>query len=480
MNQSPNPLLDSAMQLARRGELAAAEAMLVNAAITSPNDPRIDLSRARISANRGDPASVLSATERLLESSPGHAEALFLKAHALYSLGRLTETVDFIDGVDAGGDPKLAHNLLAIRVKSTMRDGDPKEVRADLDRLEAVEGDSTRLQMLRIELDRRTGDEASASNRCESLLARADLTPTDRAAVGLEMARLLDRDGRHAEAAEAAETANHAITPSFDAAAWSESMARTCDYFTRERLEQLPGPATGLGDRAARPVFIIGMPRSGTSLLEQIIASHPDAGGVGERRDPFLIDEDLSHLLRTPSPGWIEHADPRLLDRAAERYDSMIDLVGAPGRRVTNKALGLESMVGMLATLLPEARFIWIQRNAPDNRLSIWMHQIQLPWAWRLSDIDAVRSSHDRARDHWTSVLPERTMALSYEDLAREQAQETSRVLNFLELPESTACLEFHRSTRPVMTPSASQVREPMNDRAIGRAQAYRGLLHDP
>ena len=71
-------------------------------------------------------------------------------------------------------------------------------------------------------------------------------------------------------------------------------------------------------------------------------------------------------------------------------------------------------------------------------------------------------------------------MALSYEDLVREQAQETSRVLKFLELPESTACLEFHRSKRSVMTPFASQVREPMNDRAIGRAQTYRGLLRDP
>ena len=477
MNLPQNPLLQSAMQLAREGRLAAAEAMLLNAAATSTDDPRIDLARAKVSAARQDPAAVLTHAERVLARIPDHAEASFHKAHAYYSMGRLSEAVDFIDGIDVANDPNLAHNLLGLRVKAMMRDGDPNEIRAGIDQLEAIEGKTPRLQVLRIELDRRNGDEADALAGCEALLARAELQPSDRAAIGLQTSRLLDGAGRHAQAVNAAVTANRILAPSFDAEAWRTAMARTCDYFTSQRLEQLPRPAKGLGDRAARPVFIVGMPRSGTSLLEQIIASHPDAGGVGERQDPFLIDEDLSHLLQAPSPGWLEQASPPLLDRAAERYDSMIDIVGSRGRRVTNKALGLESVVGMLAVLLPEAKFIWIHRDAADNRLSIWMHQIQLPWAWRLADIDAARSAHDLARDHWSSVLPERTLTLRYEDLVREQTTEINRVLNFLGLEDSADCLRFHQSNRPVMTPSSGQVREPMHDRAIGRAAAYADLL---
>ena len=96
-----------------------------------------------------------------------------------------------------------------------------------------------------------------------------------------------------------------------------------------------------------------------------------------------------------------------------------------------------------------------------------------------LGDIDAVRSAHDHARTHWATVLPERTLTLTYENLVREQAAETSRILNFLGLEDSEDCLEFHRSTRPVMTPSAGQVREPMHARAVGRAEAYQGLLPD-
>ena len=465
------------MQLARRGNLVAADAMLVNAAAMSPDDSRIDLARAHVSSARKDPVSVLLAANRILTRTPDHPEASFLKAHALYSLGRLSEAVEFIDALEADAPPDLSHNLLGLRVKALMRDGDSEEIRSGLEQLEASEGKTPRLEKLRIELEQRSGDHAAALAGCETLLDRTDLPPSDRAEIGLQRARLLDRAARHADAAEAATIANDILAPPFDPDTWRDAMTRSCDYFTPQRLQELPRPARGLGEHSARPVFIIGMPRSGTSLLEQIIASHPEAGGVGERLEPLLIDQDLSHLLQAPSPRWLEQASPPLLDRAAERYDSMIDLVGAPGARVTNKALGLEPVVGMLATMLPESRFIWIHRSAEDNRLSIWMHQILLPWTWRLSDIDGVRSFHDHAREHWSRTLPERTLVVSYEHLVQEPTTEISRVLDFLELKHSTACLEFHRSQRAVMTPSASQVREPMHDRAVGRARAYRDLL---
>ena len=140
MNLPQNPLLQSAMQLAREGRLAAAEAMLLNAAATSTDDPRIDLARAKVSAARQDPAAVLTHAERVLARIPDHAEASFHKAHAYYSMGRLSEAVDFIDGIDVANDPNLAHNLLGLRVKAMMRDGDPNEIRAGIDQLEAIEG----------------------------------------------------------------------------------------------------------------------------------------------------------------------------------------------------------------------------------------------------------------------------------------------------------------------------------------------------
>ena len=471
MPTTPNPMLKEAMKQAGERRLAAATATLANAAIAMPDDPRIDLARIQVSAARHDPIGVLTAAERLLARIPSHGEARFHKAHALYSTGRLADTVAFIDSIDASADPRLEHNLLGLRVKATIRDADPSEILRDIDRLETIEGRSPRLQLLRVQLHVRVGDEISALAECEDMLDRSDLSPQDHSLAGLERARLLDRAGRHADAADAASRANEVLAPAFERQAWIARATETCRFYSPERMKSLPRPATGLGDRATRPVFIVGMPRSGTSLLEQIIAAHPEAGGVGERQEPFLIDEDMTQLMGTPR--WLEQAAGPLLDRIADRYDAMIDTVGAPGIRVTNKALGLDSMVGMLATMLPEARFIWIHRASEDNRLSIWMHHILQPWAWRLTDIDAALDAHDLARSHWATTLPDRTLVVAYEDLVRNQAEETSRILAFLDLAPAAECLSFHQSERPVMTPSALQVREPIHQRAIGRASSY-------
>ncbi|MCP4835298.1 MAG: sulfotransferase [Phycisphaera sp.] len=475
MPSTPNPLLDQAMAHARERRFVAATAALANAAVATPDDPRVDLACVQVSAARQDPIGVLTAAERLLEKIPTHAEARFHKAHALYSIGRLSDAITFIDSTDASNDPRLAHNLLGLRVKAMIRDADATEVMKDIERLQETEGRSPRLQLLRIQLQVRAGDQTAALAECDAMLRRSDLNPQDRCMAGLERARLLDRAERYSEAADAATLANEVRAPHFDHKAWADRASKNLRYFSADRLRSLPRPAVGLGDRAERPVFIVGMPRSGTSLLEQIIASHPDAGGVGERQEPFLIDEDMTQLMETPQ--WLEQAAGPLLDRAAGRYDTMIDRVGAPGRKVTNKALGLDSAIGMLATLLPEARFIWIHRTKEDNRLSIWMHHILQPWAWRLSDIDAAREAHDLARHHWAATLPDRTLVVGYEDLVGKQGEETARILDFLDLEPAEACLEFHRSSRPVMTPSALQVREPIHGRAIGRAHAYAGLL---
>ena len=164
---------------------------------------------------------------------------------------------------------------------------------------------------------------------------------------------------------------------------------------------------------------------------------------MGERPDPFLIDEDLADLFQTASPRWLDQAGPEVLDQAAARYLRMLDIMRARGSRVTNKVLGL-------------------------------------PWTWRLEDIDLARQIHDQAHDHWSVTLPDRICSSSYEGLIRDQVTETERILRFLDLPPSTRCLEFHRLKRAVMTPSATQVRNPLNADSIGRANAYRSLIEPP
>ena len=476
----PNSLVDEAFAALRRGATVKAAALIDSAATMTPEDPRVDLIRSRICGARHDAPGMLAASERVLAAVPDHPESLFAKAHALYSMGRPEEAIATIDAIDSDGNPNLAHNLLGIRVKALSLDGDPPEIQRILDRLIAAEGPSPRLVLLQIDLQRRLGENDLATAACTDLLARPDLQAHDRMQAGFKLALLQDRAGEPSLAADAARAANELGARPFDRDAFRRNAAERLEFFTPERFADRlqSGPETDAG--ADRPVFIVGMPRSGTSLLEQIIAAHPEADGVGERPDPFLIDEDLADLFQTASPRWLEQAGPEVLARAADRYLRMLDIMGARGSRVTNKALGLDAMVGVLATMLPQAKFLWIRRSHPDNRLSIWMHQIQLPWAWRLEDIDLARQVHDEAHDHWSVTLPDRICSISYEGLIRDQAAETERILRFLDLPPSDRCLEFHRLKRAVMPPSAAQVRNPLNADAIGRADAYRSLIVPP
>ncbi len=473
---APHPLIGEAMGQVRAGNPVKATATLDSAALMMPDDPRVDLARVRVCAARQDHIGVLAAAERVLIAIPGHPESLFHRAHALYLLGRLDRALEAVREIDASGHARLQHNLCAVEVKCLLRRGRIADARRGLERLAAFEGDTARIGLLRIEAARRSGEHEEVERRCQALLGRGDLVPADRVAVGFEWARLLDRVGRYDEAAKAASVANQAGAPSFDPRAFEEKASETMAYFTAERLAGLPRPAGGFSEDD-RPVFIVGMPRSGTSLLEQIVSAHPEADGVGERREPFLIDEDLAARLGRPSPGWLAAAPPELLGTASKRYADMLRIMETRGRRVTNKALGLETLVGFLAVVFPRARFLWIRRAASDNRLSIWLHWIQLPWAWRLPDIDAARRVHDRLHDHWMSVLPDRIHSIRYEQLVDDQAGETKRLLDFLGLGPAETCLDFHLSERAVMTPSSEQVRRPLNRDAIGRGAGYGKIL---
>lgn len=466
-------LLQKTQQLMHTGQLAAAAACLDQAAATGGTDQQIDVLRAQVSGARQDPAGALEALDRVLAQDPGIPQLVFGRIHALYSLGRLDDALDAIAATEAAVGTPLRHNLNGLRVMCLQRHGTAEQIRPILDELISVEGHSPRIVGFEIDLLRRTGAVGEAIARSEALLARADLNAPTRASAGLTLARLLDRAGRYDDAFHAAQTANDAGSQPFDAEEFERETNELIQFFTAETMQGLSHSR----ETSDRPVFVIGMPRSGTSMLEQIIASHPQGGGVGERQDPFILAEDLSVLLGQPLPGALTRATMDQLDGLAKRYLDMFGSASVSGDRIVNKALGLDRLVGFLSILLPNARFVWLHRDAADNQLSIYLHTILKPWAWRLDDIARVRRMHDRLGAHWLALMPERHLELSYESLTAEQAKETSRLLDFLDMPPDQATLRFHESARAVMTPSAEQVRQPMHQNAVGRWKHYADYL---
>lgn len=449
---------------------AEAARVLRLAATEAPDDPRVDLLAASVAGARHDHAGALAAIDAaIVKGLTPPPQIVFARIHALYTLGRLDEAITAIETTEADPGSPLAHNLLGLRAKCLEREGDLDDLRATLDLLAAVEGESPRIERLRASLDRRAGDRDAAIARLERTLDRPDAAPPDRMGAAFDLARLLDAAGRFDEAFEAATVGNRMATPGFDPVADARTVSESIAASSRAAMDAWPTSSID----SPRPVFIVGMPRSGTSLLEQIVASHPQAGGVGERQDPFILLEDLAADTGRAFPDLLAAAGVERLDAAATAYLTMLDRVGATESRVTNKALGLDRVVGFLARLLPGARFLWIHRDPRDAILSAYLHQIHQPWAWRLEHLIAAHEAHERLRTHWVTTLPERSLAVAYETLVADPTGSIDRVVEHLGLTPDPRCHRFHESDRVVLTPSHDQVRVPMNRRGVDRWQRY-------
>lgn len=466
--------LREAQGLMQARRLPEAARVLRLASTDAPDDPRIDLLTASIAGARHDHVGALAAIDSAIAKGfTPPPQIVFARIHARYTLGRIDEALAAIESTDAPPESPLAHNLLGLRAKCLERDGDLDDLRDTLDRLAAREGDSPRIERLRATLDRRAGDRDAAIARLQDTLDRPDAAPPDRLGAAFDLARLLDAAGRFDEAFEVATVGSRMVTPAFNPTADARQIDDLIAATGKAALDALPASSI----ESARPVFIVGMPRSGTSLLEQIIAAHPRADGVGERQDPFILLDDLTIEAEAAFPDLLGQIPAARLDAAASAYLAMFDRIGAAGDRVTNKALGLDRVVGFLSRLLPQARFIWIHRDPRDAILSAYLHEIHQPWAWRLEHLVAAHLGHARLREHALASLPDRSLAIPYEDLVAEPEAHIDRLLAFLDLPPDARCHRFHESGRTVLTPSHDQVRRPMSQTSVGRWQHYEAFL---
>ena len=228
------------------------------------------------------------------------------------------------------------------------------------------------------------------------------------------------------------------------------------------------------------PIFVVGMPRSGTTLVEQIIASHPDVRGGGElgilkgvveRRFPPLDGDDLAAALgRVPDKTFVE-AGRDYVEALRSRF---------PGTgRVTDKMPGNFMLIGFIALTMPNAKIIHCVRDPADTGVSIWRNffATHLGYAYDLGEIGHYITLYQRLMAHWHRVLPGRIYDIEYEALVADQEGETRRLLFHCGLDFDPACLDFHRTERPVHTASAAQVRSPISRSSIGIADRYGELL---
>jgi tetratricopeptide (TPR) repeat protein len=250
----------------------------------------------------------------------------------------------------------------------------------------------------------------------------------------------------------------------YDRAEMTQRVTRTLAAFDRNALAALrPG-----GIASERPVFVVGMPRSGTSLTEQILASHPEVHGAGE----LLYWIFAADAERAAAP----EQRAATISELGRAYLQGLEAQASDASRVIDKLPVNFRHIGLIHAALPGARFIHLERNSLDTCLSIYFQGFSAahPYATDFGDLAHYYHEYRRLMAHWRAVLPPLTLLeLRYEDLVDDTEGYSRRMLAHIGLPWDPHCLEFHRTDRPVLTASNWQVRQPISKSSVERWRRY-------
>jgi hypothetical protein len=244
------------------------------------------------------------------------------------------------------------------------------------------------------------------------------------------------------------------------------------DAFSAARLQS--GPRASNQDPA--PVFIVGMPRSGTTLAEQILTAHPAVHGAGERLALNRLFIELGGAWETPDAvRRVAALDTAALDAAAAPYLAELHALSTDATYIVDKLPANFRYCGLIALLFPKARIIHCTRDPRDIGLSIFSYRFfgYHAYAHDLADLGWYIRQHDRLMAHWQAVLPNPLITLPLRDWVEHFDDTLARVLTFLDLPYAEECARFHQSNTRVTTVSRAQVRQPINPRGLDRWQAY-------
>jgi hypothetical protein len=232
------------------------------------------------------------------------------------------------------------------------------------------------------------------------------------------------------------------------------------------------------------PVFILGMPRSGTSLIEQILSSHHDIYGAGELKYITSAMENIDILERRLKLGDVEAAFPYDLNASYEQRgqwyaDMLKSLAPKPYKRMVDKMPGNFNFVGLIHAILPKARIIHSRRHPVETCLSCYRilfaegHQ----WTYNLNELGRYYRRYWDLMKHWREQFPGVMYEVRYEDNVNDVEGQARALINYLELEWNDACLSFYDTDRPVKTASASQVRKPIYKTSTNRWRKYETYL---
>lgn len=453
----------------------------------------------------GRTAEAVANLQRAVDLRPGDQSALEQLASALLLLGREPEArLAYRRLSRKADDPVQRRHYLA---QALAMEGKPEEAEKELRRLLAQEPKHGAARCLLAQLLSERGELNEAAGhlgeavqtlptafmqlasvkhmtevdrplveRMRALAERPGIDASLSVPVRFGLGKAFDDLGDYAEAMRQYDAANRlrAASERLDRAGLTAKYNRITAGFTSEALARFGQSATRIvGLEDSLPVFIVGMPRSGTTLVEQILSSHPAVTAGGEL--PFWTDQRR---------GWdssrVDAFDAGMLSQAAADYCAQLRQIGPQALRVTDKRPRNFEMLGLIRVAMPAARIIHCRRRAVDTALSIFFTNFgaRLEYAWDRGDLVFAYRQYERLMDHWRRVLPShRFTEVQYETLVADREAETRRLITFCGLDWDEACLAPERNRRVVRTASLWQARQPVYTTSVERWRRYEPWL---
>ncbi len=472
----------------------------------NPNFAPGHTSLAKAYADEGQPEKAFAEYQKALQLDPSQADAHM-------GIGRLyTSKGDFSNAE--------RHLQEALRLQSTLTDayislysahryqGNYEKALEVIARAQRVEPNNPNLHAAKADILQRKGDIDSAHSLLQVLNKSGPMPPlgidvfsrvcqkfdncddamnlietvveapraniTDKQTLCYAAGHLQDKLKQYDQAFEWFQAANEMIDISYDIEEQRTQINQLIKTYSKKAMANLPRSRT----ESRRPIFILGMPRSGTTLTEQILASHANVYGAGELGYIKDITNDAENI-QTSTDGsltiGLNHLDENKMTELANQYLQSISKLDSETPYVTDKMPHNFLRLGLINLLFPEARIIHCRRDPLDNGLSIyfqhflWTHR----YATNLENIGLYYNEYQRLMQHWQQVTDIPVLDVNYEDMIQEPEVAARRILDFCDLEWDDSVMDFHKNKRIVATASIDQVRQPIYSSSIARWKNY-------
>jgi tetratricopeptide (TPR) repeat protein len=406
---------------------------------------------------------------------PGHVAARQNRSDCLRELDRHAEAILVMrQAIDIAPRNAQLHYNLGILLRDT---ADLEAARQSFDRAIALDPTMVAAYYNRVRSAKvEPGDGVLAA--MERLAENSGaFSADDRAMLHFGLARAQDDTGRYDEAFENLLEANKAARSrvNYDTGAMERDVDRVKKIFTAEFI----AGKGGAGSPSRLPIFVLGFPRSGTTLTEQILASHPTVRGAGELHftNDLIRPETLGLAANLQFPEYVRELGSDSLARLGENYVERLHQIDSAAAHVTDKNPGNVRLLGFLHLILPEAKFIHVNRDPIDTCLSCFWQRFgpgAATFIYDLAELGRHYRQYQGLMDHWRRVLPPGAiLEVQYENVVENLEPEVHRLLAYCGLDWDERCLSFHESERRVRTASVTQVRQPIYRSSLQRWRRY-------